>query len=167
MLTWETALSTGQLTELEGEPGGGQARRARSGHWARRELPPPSGGRVVGTAVGAPGSQPAASASAQAGRGHGAGEKKPQGQTWPPGGGQWPELRLWPPGSRSCPAAPRKAPRVTVAPNPEKPSLAGPLAPPASGRCGGFPRSAICAHSWFSPVVTRARPGARRTRVHA
>lgn len=112
MLTWEAALSPGQLTELEGEPGGGQARRARRGIGHAGSCRH-RGGRGV-TAVGAPGSQP--------GRGHGAGKKKPQGQTWPPGGGRWPELRLWPPGSRSCPATPRKAPRVTVAPDPESPA---------------------------------------------
>lgn len=101
------------------------------------------------TAVGAPGSQPAATASspAQAGHSHADGEKKTGGRrakpAWPPGGGQWPELRLRPPGSKSCSAAPRKAPGVTVAPSPEKPSLASPLAPPASGKVWTFP-STLC-----------------------
>ena len=144
---------------------------ARRGRWSCRELLPAWGGDCCGHSW-KPQPTAAASSPAQARHSHAAGEKKTGGQrvkpAWPPGGGQWPELRLWPPGSKSCSASPRKAPGVTVAPALRSPAWPAHWPHQPLGRCGCFPRPAVCAagHSWFSPVVTRARPGARRTGVH-
>ena len=139
----------------------GRRTRGRAGWWARRGRGGGAGHagsccqRGGGDCCGhswKPQPTAAASSPAQARHSHAAGEKKTGGQrvkpAWPPGGGQWPELRLWPPGSKSCSASPRKAPGVTVAPSPEKPSLASPLAPPASGKVWMFPSTCcLCGRS--------------------
>ena len=138
---------------------------ARRGRWSRRELLPAWGGDCCGrsweplplprpdTATQPERKKPGDRESSLPGlQREGSGQSSGCGPLGPRAAQpplERPPGSPWPPALRS-PAWPAHWPRQ----------------PP--GGCGRFPRPAVCAagHSWFSPVVTRARPGARRTGVH-